>query len=129
MFTIDFIGDNKMSVDGVWIFEVSGAYGWERLSTVFLEKGRYLGGGASIFSRGTYKTKGKNITIKLKVIQHGEKLTVFGGKLKSFSTVMKAKRHGDIIEGEIKLKGSHSKTVTYRFRLLRLTDLPDFPDK
>ncbi len=116
-----------MSVDGVWVFEISGAYGWERLSTVFLEKGRYVCGGASLFSRGTYKIKGKNITMKLKVIQHGEKLTVFGGKLKSFSTVMKAKRHGDAIEGEISLKGAHSTTVKPKFRLLRIADIPDFP--
>ena len=116
-----------MSVDGVWVFEISGAYGWERLSTVFLEKGRYVSGGASLFSRGTYKVKGKNITIKLKVIQHGEILSVFGEKLKSFSTKMKAKRHGDMIEGEMSLKGAHSRTVKYSFRLLRLADIPDFP--
>ena len=31
-----------MSLDGIWVFEVAGIYGWERVSTVFLEKGRYL---------------------------------------------------------------------------------------
>ena len=116
-----------MLVDGVWIFEVSGAYGWERLSTVFLEKGRYVGGGASIYSRGTYKIKGKNIKIKLKVIQHGKTLAIFGKKLKSFSSVMKAKRHGDMFEGEISLKGAHSTVVKPKFRLIRLADIPNFP--
>jgi hypothetical protein len=39
-----------MSLNGVWVLEVAGAFGWERVSTVFLEKGRYLGGGAIFFS-------------------------------------------------------------------------------
>jgi len=34
-----------MSIDGVWALEVADIYGWDRKSTVFLEKGRYLGGG------------------------------------------------------------------------------------
>ncbi len=39
-----------MSLNGVWSLEIAGIYGWERVSTVFLEDGRYLGGGATHFS-------------------------------------------------------------------------------
>jgi len=116
-----------MSLDGIWVFEIAGIYGWERVSTVFLEKGRYLGGGAIIFSRGTYVTKGKKVTMELDVTQHGKKGSLFGEKRKYFSTVMKAKRKGDKIEGKAYLKGAHSSTASYPFRLLRQTDIPDFP--
>lgn len=71
-----------MSLDGVWVFEISNIYGWERISTVFLEKGRYLGGGTILFSQGNYVIKDKQITFKLDVTQHAQKQTVFGEKRK-----------------------------------------------
>ena len=74
-----------MSLDGIWVFEIAGIYGWERISTAFLEKGRYLGGGAIMFSRGTYVLDGKQIKFMLDVTQHGDKRTVFGEKRKHFS--------------------------------------------
>ena len=66
------MGNDDMSLDGIWAFEIAGIYGWERVSTVYLEKGRYLGGGAFIYSKGSYVTKGKKIKINLQVTQHGE---------------------------------------------------------
>lgn len=116
-----------MSLDGIWVFEVAGIYGWERVSTVFLEKGRYLGGGAVIFSQGTYVVDGNKIKIELKVTQHGEKQAIFGEKRKHFSTEATAKRDGDKIEGKVRLKGGKSSAAEYPFRLLRLADLPACP--
>ncbi len=118
-----------MSLDGIWVFEVAGLYGWERVSTVFLEKGRYLGGGAIIFSQGTYTSKGNKIKIKLDVTQHGEKQIIFGEKRKKFSSVMTAERDGDIIQGNAHLKGAHSTAAPYQFRLIKLADIPGFPKK
>ena len=69
-----------MSIDGIWVCEVAGIFGWERVSTVYLEKGRYLGGGADIFSHGTYVTDGKRVKFKLSVTQHGNKISIFGEK-------------------------------------------------
>lgn len=117
-----------MNLDGIWVFEISGLYGWERVSTVFLEKGRYVGGGAIMYSRGTYEVDGKKVKIKLDVTQHGEKQTVFGEKRKHFSTIMKARLDGNTIQGKARLKGARSTAAQYHFRLIRLDDIPPFPE-
>lgn len=118
-----------MSLDGIWVLEVAGLYGWERVSTVFLEKGRYLGGGAIFFSQGTYASKGKKIKFKLDVTQHGEEQIIFGEKRKHFSTVMTAKLKGDMIKGRAHRKGAHSSVANYQFRLIRLADVPRISKK
>ncbi len=117
-----------MSLDGIWVYEVAGIHGWERISTVFLEKGRYLGGGAIMYSRGTYVVKGKKVEIKLDVTQHGNKQAIFGEKRKHFAADLTAKHKGDKISGVIRLKGSRSTAAEYPFRLLRLADLPALPE-
>jgi hypothetical protein len=118
-----------MSLDGVWVLEVAGVYGWERVSSVFLEKGRYLGGGAFFFSQGSYVGKGDNVKFSLNVTRHGRERTIFGEKRKKFSTVIKAKAGKDIINGYACLKGAHSSTAKYPVRLLRQTELVKFPKK
>jgi hypothetical protein len=119
--------DITMIIDGIWAFEISGIYGWERISTVFLEKGRYLSGGAIMFSRGTYVPDGKQIKFMLDVTQHGDKRTVFGEKRKHFSTIMIGKLDGDTIQGHAGLKGARSTAIKYYFRMLRLADIPKLP--
>ena len=116
-----------MSLDGIWVYEVAGIHGWERISTVFMEKGRYLGGGAIMFSQGTYAVKGKKVDIKLDVTQHGKKQAIFGEKRKHFSVELTAKRKGKTICGQARLKGSRSTAAEYPFRLIRLADLPALP--
>jgi hypothetical protein len=117
------------SVDGIWGFEVSGIYGWERVSTIYLEKGRFLGGGAIMFSHGTYVVDGKNIEMTLEVTQHGKEQTVFGEKRKNFSTLLNAKIKGKVIQGQAHLIGARSNAAQYHFRMLRLGDIPPFPKK
>jgi hypothetical protein len=120
-------GDSNMSLDGVWVLEIVGIYGWERISTVFMEKGRYLSGSAFSFSQGSYVVDGKKIRIKLHVTQHGETRTIFGEKRKHFSIVMKAKCKENKIKGQIFLKGAKSTDDPYSFRLLRQADLAALP--
>ncbi len=116
-----------MSLDGIWFFEVAGVHGWERISTAFLEKGRFLSGSASTFSQGTYVSDGNKVKIKLHVTQHGKTRTIFGEKHKRFSIVMKAICDGDKIEGKISLKGAKSTATEHSFRLLRKMDIPALP--
>ena len=118
-----------MSLDGIWVFEVAGVYGWEGISTAFLEKGRFLSGSAFSFSQGTYVSNGNKVKFKLQVTQQGKKRTIFGEKQKRFSIVMKATNDGDKIEGKISLKGAKSTAAQHSFRLLRKADLPPFPQK
>ena len=116
-----------MLLDGIWVFEVAGIYGWERISTVFMEKGRYLSGSASMFSQGTYVSNGNKVKIKLQVTQHGKKRAIFGEQRKQFSIVMTAKHDGKKIQGRVSLKGAKSTATEYPFRLLRQTDIPALP--
>ncbi len=118
-----------MSLDGIWSLEIGGKFGWELISTVILEKGRYLGGGAVFFSQGTYVTDGDKVKIKLEVTQYNEHGIVWGEKRKHFSSVIKAKCKRKKIEGNILLKGAKSPTVKHPIRLLRVADLPPFPKK
>ncbi|WP_198265233.1 hypothetical protein [sulfur-oxidizing endosymbiont of Gigantopelta aegis] len=118
-----------MSVNGIWIFEIAGIYGWERISTTFLEKGRYLSGGAIMFSHGVYTVKGKKFSAHVDVTQHNDKQTVFGEKRRTFSVELTAKYKEDKIEGKARLKGSKSTVAEYKFRLLRLAPLPAIPKK
>lgn len=118
-----------MSLNGVWVLEVAGVYGWERVSTAFLEKGRYLGGSAAFFSQGKYTTHGDKVKISLKITRHGAEQTVFGEKRRFFSTEIKATHNKDLIEGHAKLKDAHSSVAKYPIRLLRQTDLIKYPKK
>jgi hypothetical protein len=117
-----------MLLDGIWVFEVAGIYGWERISTAFMEKGRYLSGNASMFSQGTYVSNGNKVKIKLQVTQHAKKRAIFGEKRKQFSVVMTAKHDGKKIQGRVSLKGAKSTATEYPFRLLRQTDIPALPE-
>ena len=118
-----------MSLDGIWVFELGGLYGWERMSTVILEKGRYLGGGAIFTSQGTYVTDGAKVKIKLQITHYDKHRIAWGKKRKHFTTVITAKCDGDTIKGKARLKGSASTPVEYPVRYLRLADLPPFPKK
>jgi len=118
-----------MSVDGVWVLEVAGVYGWERVSTVFLEKGRYLGGGPVFFTQGSYVTDGNKIKFSLNITRHGAAQTVFGEKRERFSTEVNAKIKKRMIKGHAKLKGAHSSVAKQSIRLLRRADLTAIPKK
>ncbi len=112
-----------MSLNGVWALEVAGVYGWERVSTVYLENGRYLGGNANFFSQGSFTTKGKNVNMSLDVTRHGAKVIVFGEKQKQFSIEFVGKKKKHLIKGYINLKGAHSSIARYPSQFIRLADI------
>lgn len=118
-----------MSLNGVWVLEVAGAFGWERVSTVFLEKGRYLGGGANFFSQGSYVKKGDKVKISLQVTRHGKEQVVLGERSKFFSAVINANVGKNEITGHVQPTDAHSSDAKYPARLLRQTDLISLTDK
>lgn len=117
----------SMSLDGAWSLEIYGVYGWERMSTVFFEKGRYLSGGPVMFGQGNYAVDGKKLKIKIKITQHGKKRVAYGEKRKYFSVVITAKRKGNIIIGEAHRTGDKSHAFKYPVRFSKLAEMPDFP--
>lgn len=111
------------SLNGVWVLEIAGIYGWERIATVFLENGRYLGGGAFHYTQGSYVLDGKKVKFKLHLTQHGEKRTIFGEKSHHIYTEMIAKCKTNKIQGKARLKSAKSTAAEYPFQLLRQTDI------
>ena len=118
-----------MSIDGIWVLEVAGVFGWERLSTIFLEKGRYLGGGSAFFTQGDYVVKKNKVRFNLQITKHNskDKTVIYGERHKQFSTQMKAKIKKDKIVGVMHLVGAKSTAEKYHVRLLKKADLPKIP--
>ena len=52
-----------MKIDGIWKVEFLGPYGWEALSTAFLENGRYLSASQDHFAIGRYETNDDYIRV------------------------------------------------------------------
>lgn len=118
-----------MSLDGIWVLEIAGVFGWERMSSVFLEKGRYLGGGSIFYTQGSYTTKKNQVKFNLELTRHNhrDKTVVYGQIRKQFRTVVKAKVKKNEILGTMRLEGNKSTAEKYHIRLLRMADLPKIP--
>ena len=86
-----------MTIDGIWKLEISSLHGWERLSTVFLENGRYLSASADHYSVGKYEVDGKKFTAETSATQHGNIRTIFGSKQEKLDTVLKGKIKKDVL--------------------------------
>lgn len=106
-----------MSINGVWSSDIGGAYGWEAIGTVFLEKGRVLGGGRNHYSSGTYKEKDDgSISLDLEINQFGKKRALFGQKNDKLSIRITARRDGDKIIGEATTPGHSEYGIAVRFK-------------
>jgi hypothetical protein len=111
-----------MSCEGIWVVEIKGPYGWEKIAFAFLKKGEYLGAGPNHYSVGTYKEDGENLEISVVMTQNGQLRTMFGKKFaKQLQITSKCKIENDKIVGVSKAKGMKSFDV-----MLRLTKAGDF---
>jgi hypothetical protein len=111
-----------MSCEGIWVVEMKGPYGWEKIAFAFLKKGEYLGAGPNHYSVGTYKEDGENLEISVVMTQNGQLRTMFGKKIaKQLQITSKCKIEKDKIVGVIKAKGMKKFDV-----MLRLTKAGDF---
>jgi len=110
-----------MSLNGIWKIEMLGPYGWESMSTAFLEDGKYQSGSRNHYAVGTYQISDNRVKVSAKYVTHGEARTLFGKKqdkmdLEFEADIGKDQIHGQATDGE----GIH--LVTFRAR--RLADLP-----
>jgi hypothetical protein len=111
-----------MSCEGIWVVEMKGPYGWERIAFAFLKNGEYLGAGPNHYSVGTYKEDGENVNISVVVTQHGQLRTIFGEKFAGkLQITSKCKIEKNKIVGTSKAKGIKHFDV-----MLRLTKAGDF---
>ena len=109
-----------MSVDGVWKVEMLGAYGWERISTAFLESGKYRTASKDHFSQGTYKQDGDRLSIEADMTVHGELRALFGRRDSRFDLGIEANVSGDKIVGKA---SDHRGMFTLHVRFTRLANL------
>ena len=106
-----------MSCKGVWMVEMKGPYGWERIAMAFMKNGEYLGAGPNHYSVGSYKEDGNDVQISITVTQCGALRTIFGQKYsRKLQITSKGKIEKDKIIGTSKAKGIKKFDV-----LLRLT--------
>jgi len=109
-----------MSVNGIWKVEMLGLYGWESMSTAFLEDGRYLSSSQDHYAVGQYKLKGNEIKVTTTMHSHGNVRTMFGARNRQMKLSFEGTVNGDQISGQAEdKKEKHS----ISFRATRLADL------
>jgi hypothetical protein len=111
-----------MSVDGIWKVEMLGPYGWEAMSTAFLENGRYLAGSQDHYASGSYELDGNQIQVTAATHAHGKMRTMFG----SSSPQMELSFGGEISSNGDQINGQaedQQAKYSVTFRATRLADL------
>ncbi|MCP4769259.1 MAG: hypothetical protein GY875_23755 [Gammaproteobacteria bacterium] len=109
-----------MSVDGIWKIEMLGPYGWEAVSTAFLEDGRYLAASQDHYATGSYELTGNNIQVVATTHAHGQIRTMFGASAASVELSFGGEINGDQISGQAEDKAAK---YSVTFRATRLGDL------
>ena len=110
-----------MSVNGIWQVELLGAYGWEAISTAFLENGNYKSASQDHYSIGHYEVAENKIKVTAHQVSYGQARTLFGAKNKEIDVNFEGEINGDQITGQA--TDGQAKLLT-TFRASRLADLP-----
>ncbi len=109
-----------MSVNGIWKIEMLGPYGWEPMSTAFLEDGRYLSSSQDHYTIGRYELTGNEINVTAAMHSHGELRTMFGSREPQMQLTFGGTVSGDQISGQAENKQAKY-SITYR--ATRLADI------
>jgi hypothetical protein len=110
-----------MNVDGVWKIEILGPYGWEAVSTAFLEKGRYLAASQDHYTIGRYEISGDNIKVEAVMHAHSESQHSDGSGAAARKFGCEGQISGARFSGQID-DSAAQQTMTARGT--RLSDLP-----
>ena len=109
-----------MSVNGIWKIEMLGPYGWESMSTAFLEDGRYQASSQDHYAVGRYELTGNQIQVTAASYSHGEVRTLFGVRDPHMELSFEGTVSGDQISGQAVDK---QEKYSITFRATRLADL------
>ena len=110
-----------MSVDGIWQIEMLGAYGWENVSTAFLEDGKFKAASEDHYSLGSYDISENKVKMSTHHVSYGQARTLFGAKNKEINLNFEGELEGDRVMGQA--TDDQSKFFI-TFRATRLADLP-----
>jgi len=109
-----------MSVEGIWKVEMLGPYGWENVSTAFLEDGRYLAASQDHYVVGSYEASGNQVRVRATTQSYGEARTMFGSRSPSMELSFDGEIDGEQIVGRAEDQNSK---YAITFRATRLADL------
>lgn len=110
-----------MSVDGIWQIEMLGAYGWENVSTAFMESGKYKSASEDHYSVGNYDLSGNKVKVSSRHVSYGKARTLFGAKNKEINLNIEGVVDGDRISGQAT---DDRGKFFITFRATRLAELP-----
>jgi hypothetical protein len=110
-----------MKFDGVWKIEILGPYGWEAVSTAFLEKGRYLAASQDHYTIGKYEVSGDSIKVEAVMHPHSKPQHPTGSGAAPRKFGCEGQISGAHISGQID-DSAAQQTMTARGT--RLDDLP-----
>ena len=102
-----------MDVNGIWKVEMLGPYGWEPVSTAFLQDGDYKAGSQDHYAVGRYELDEDRIQITATSHVHGQVRTLFGDKRTEIDLQFEGRVDGDRISGQARDEKS-SYTITFR---------------
>lgn len=108
-------------MNGIWRVELLGAYGWEAISTAFIENGNYRSASQDHYSTGNYEITGTKIKVSAHHVSHGQTRTIFGAKNKEVNLNFEGEVEGDQITGQA---SDDQAKFLITFRATRLADLP-----
>jgi hypothetical protein len=115
------IPESMMSCEGIWVVEMKGPYGWERIAIAFMKNGEYRGAGPNHYAVGSYKEDGDNFEMSVALTQYGQLRTIFGKKFAGkIQITSKGKIEKNKIIGTSKAKGVKNFDV-----LIRMTKVDD----
>lgn len=98
-----------------------GPYGWEAVSTAFLQDGRYWSGGANQYAVGSYTQDGDKVISEATVAVHGEMKPFLGRNASRYHLRFDGELEGNIITGSA-TDGDGEFLV--RHRATKLAELP-----
>ena len=108
-----------MSVNGIWKIEMLGPYGWESVSTAFLEDGRYQASSQDHYAIGSYVLTGSQVKMAVTTHSHGQVRTMFGAREPTMELSFEGEVNGDQLNGQAE---DNTGKYSITFRATRLAD-------
>ena len=114
-------GIMRMSLNGIWKFEMLGPHDWEPVGTAFLRDGHHWGGSTDHYAVGTYEFAGKQLVTKLTMVVHGKMRTMFGKRAARYELQFEGDVSNDKYNGVAK---DSDGAFLVRVKATKIADLP-----
>lgn len=89
-----------MAIEGIWRVEMWGPYGWETVSTAFLDQGAYRAGSDRHFALGRYAEADGRLSAEVTVTNYRDNTAFFGKNEPVFRLNLAGEINGPTVTGE-----------------------------